>query len=225
MTRPQYTLLSNFEFADLEATTTDSGRTYKIPDGQHYPSVTTVLGSIKNEGLENWKKRVGSKECNRIMHHAATRGTAFHEAVERYCKNEKDYFVKNEMPHVKAMFRSIEPELHRIGIIAAIEAPLYSDRLKLAGRVDMIADFDGKPSIVDLKTSSHRKKAESISNYFLQTTAYSLMFEERTGVRLEDLVIIMAVENDPAPLVFKEKRSNWIDQLYSIVDNYHSSKG
>ena len=184
--RPNYTHLKDhsiFKFHDLEVETTPTGRFYKTPEGNLYPSVTTVLGAQKNEGLLRWRKWVGNEEADRIMHHASTRGTALHEAVERYCDNEEEYFAPGEMPHVKSMFKSIEPQLKNIGVIAVQEAPLYSDFLGLAGRVDLIGEWDGVPSIVDFKTSSRRKKKSEIKSYFMQATAYAHMFEERTNVR------------------------------------------
>ena len=94
--------------------------------------------------------------------------------------------------------------LDRIDNISYIETMLYSTNIGLAGQVDCIAEFDGVPSIIDFKTSSKMKKEEWIEDYFLQCTAYSLMYEELIGQPINDIVIIMAVENEQ-PLLFQEK--------------------
>ena len=191
--RPHYThirhnlLFEEKDHTDITSDTTNVGRFYHTPDGKRYPSVTTVLGAKPNPGITAWRQRVGEKEANRIMHHAATRGTALHETVERYCNNEKTHFEPDAMPNVKAMFHAIEPVLQKIGPIALQEKGLYSHRLELAGRVDMVADFDGIPSIIDFKTSSRRKTRSQIKSYFMQATAYATMFEEMTSSPIEQM--------------------------------------
>ena len=94
------------------------------------------------------------------------------------------------------MFNSIKFWLDDIDNIHALEDPLYSDFLQVAGTVDCIADFQGKLSVIDFKTSSKPKDRDDIYNYFMQTAAYAVAFEERTGIPIGRLVIIMAVEND-----------------------------
>lgn len=212
-------------YKDLEASTTESGRVYKTPNGKAYPSITTVLG-IRNKGaLQEWRARVGEAEAARVARHASTRGTALHLAVERYIDNEERYFAEGEMPHVKDMFNSIKPVLdNRIDNIRLQEAPLYSDHLGLAGRVDLIAEFDGRLSIIDFKTSSRIKTVDEIDSYFIQMAAYAIMTEERTGVPVSQGVIVMAVENHSQPLVFVQKRDNWTDELLRTINEYNTKK-
>ena len=42
------------------------------------------------------------------------------------------------------LFKVIEPELAKINNIYVQEAALYSDKLKIAGRVDCVAEFNNK---------------------------------------------------------------------------------
>ena len=72
----------NLGYDDIEAETTSSGRKYKCPNGVSYPSVTTVLSILSEDGIRAWRKRVGEVEANKISHRAATRGTAVHAIVE-----------------------------------------------------------------------------------------------------------------------------------------------
>lgn len=212
-------------YDDLDSSTSEHGRVYITPDGKKYPSITTVLGVRGKEALYEWRRRVGEEEANRIARHAATRGTALHNIAERYLNNEENYFAKDEMPHVKGMFNSIKNILdEHIGLVVLQECPLYSDHLGLAGRVDLVAHYDNRASIIDFKTSSRVKSKEEISNYFIQAAAYAIMFEERTGTPVSQLVIIMAVENSPNPLVFVEKRDNWTSELFSVIKEYNTQK-
>jgi hypothetical protein len=127
------------------------------------------------------------------------------------------------MPHIMQSLNSLKPFLHRIGTIYAQECPLYSKHLGVAGRVDCVAEFDGKLSIIDFKTSLKPKKKEWITKYFMQETAYAIMWEERTGKPITQLVTIMDVD-DSEPLLFIEHRDNWAKQLLQTIDDYKNQK-
>lgn len=211
-------------YTDLITETTTEGRKYVTPEGRKYPSITTVLGHFGKQAILDWRKAVGEAEANRVSAHASSRGTALHTVCEKYIDNEEDYFGK-AMPHVRAMFNSIKPVLDgRIGRVYMQEVPLYSNHLRLAGRVDCIAEFDGVPSIIDFKTSGRVKEAKDIKDYFEQESAYAIMFEERVKKPIINLVTIMAVENGD-PLVFKEHRDNHIEDLIYKIRLYEKEKG
>jgi genome maintenance exonuclease 1 len=123
----------------------------------------------------------------------------------------------------KEMFNSIVPCLDMIDNIHALESPLYSDYLKVAGTVDCIAEYEGKLSVIDFKTSSRVKSRDDIHNYFMQTAAYAVAFEELTRIPVNRLVIIMAVENS-TPLIFKENRDDWINGFISLREEYRRCK-
>lgn len=213
-------------YKDLDAVTTEKGRVYLTPSGVKYPSITTVLGHFSKHKLMEWRKAVGEEEANRIGRLAADRGTKLHTICEKYIDNAAEIFDAKTMPHVKMMFNSIKPILDsRIGKVYLQEVPLYSDHLRIAGRVDLIAEFDGVISIIDFKTSSRRKTEEDIKDYFEQESAYAIMFEERTNIPIVNLVTIMAVENDKEPLVFKEHRDNHASDLIKKIRLYEREKG
>jgi ATP-dependent exoDNAse (exonuclease V) beta subunit len=50
--------------------------------------------------------------------------------------------------------------------VYAQEVPLYSDQLKVAGRVDLIAEWGGQLAIVDFKTSRKPKERKIHSELF-----------------------------------------------------------
>ena len=211
--------------ADLKSETFPDGkRYYTLEDGTRLPSVTTVIGAQKKKAIMEWRKRVGEEEANRVSLHATTGGTALHKVCERYLDNEEGY-LDGAMPHVRGMFNSIKPILdERIGVVYMQEVPLYSDHLRLAGRVDCVGEFDGVPSIIDFKTSKRSKSEEDIKDYYEQEAAYAVMFEERTKIPIVNLVTIMAVI-DSKPLVFKEHRDNHVSDLISKIKLYEREKG
>lgn len=197
----------------------DGTRVYKTPSGKSYPSVTTVTGLHAKQGIMEWRKRVGEAEANRISTTAANRGTRIHQFCE-------DYLLGNDVnPDIfdAEMFSSIKEWLDDIDNIHALEDPLYSDHLEVAGTVDCIAEFQGKLSVIDFKTSSRPKERDDIHNYFMQTSAYAVAFEERTGIPIGRLVIIMAVEND-YPRLFIEKRDNWVAGFKKLRLDYKNLK-
>lgn len=192
-----------FEVHSIEAVTTESGRRYKIPNGDMYESVTTALGNQpgKKEGLMEWRRRVGDAEANRISRKAAGRGTAVHQIIEDYLNNLEDP-VKDKMPDAVVMFKQLQPILDKsISKVYMQEAPLWSYKYRLAGRVDCVADIKGKLTVVDFKTSMKPKKKEWVIDYFLQTAAYSHMIEEMYGETVDQTVIFIAVE-DRDPQIF-----------------------
>jgi genome maintenance exonuclease 1 len=209
---------------DLVAETTPNGRMYKTPDGKSYPSITTMLGYFSKAAIMAWRKRVGAEEANRISRRAAGQGTRIHHIAEDYINNKPDYLKEDEMPHILSMWKPLKKVLdEHLGTIVLQECPLYSHYLKLAGRVDLVAEFDGKLSIVDFKTSRRVKTRDEISSYFMQAAAYSIMFEERTGTPITQLVIAMTVENESEPLLFVEKRDDWAPFLLDKRDKFYKS--
>jgi len=210
-------------YEDLEAKTTSSGRKYQTPTGKQYPSVTTVLSILSEEAIQKWRARVGAEEANKISHRASTRGTAVHEIIEKYLDNDPQ-FKEGYMPNIISDFMDVKQILdERVGTIYAQECPLYSDYLKIAGRVDCVAEFDGKPSIIDFKTSRKTKKKSWIENYFIQESAYAIMWEERTGMPITQLVTIISVDNEDSQ-VFIEHRDNWDAKLLETIDEYKKRK-
>ena len=204
-------------YDDLVADTQPSGRTYVDPDGNRYPSITTVLSILNEEELAAWRKRVGDAEANKIGNRAAARGTQVHNIIEKYLLNED---ITDFLPHVRQSLGNLRPILNRsIGRIFGLEAHLYSRYIGLAGRVDCVAEWEGVPSIIDFKTSRRPKKHEKIPNYFAQMAGYAVMWEERTGMPITNTVIVMDVD-DHEPIIFREHRDNHIQLLIDTKKEY-----
>jgi genome maintenance exonuclease 1 len=200
----------------LSCDTTPNGRYYVTPEGDKYPSITTVLGKDEEsiKGLDDWRKRVGETEARTVGHWAAHRGTEMHQYCEDYLNgipiitegiqaSRHDPVVLKQFKQVKGMLDYFITDVH------CIEYAFYSNMLGIAGRCDLVATFNGKLSIVDFKTSRKKKKREWIESYFHQTTAYAIMFEEMYGVKIESIVIAMGVKSEPKGSLFIENPDNW----------------
>ena len=203
---------------DLKTETINRRRHYVTPDGNRYVSITSILSNIGKADIQKWRKRVGEKEANKITAQASRRGTSVHSICESYIRNE-DGFLEGELPNIVELFRSIEPLLDRIDNIRLVEGALYSDELKVAGRTDLIADFDEQLAVIDYKTSRSKKTWEMCHKYFMQGAFYAHAFEERYNTPIENIIIIMAVENDK-PLLWKETKSRCIDPLKQVITKY-----
>ena len=209
------------DFGELKRETKPDGtRTYLTPSGFSYPSVTTITGQATAEGIKKWRMRVGEEEANRVSARASARGTRIHQYCEDYLRGnlfEMDMFDTE-------MFNSIKFLLDQVDNIHCLETPLWSDHLQVAGTVDCIGEFNGKLTVIDFKTASKPKDREDIYHYFMQCAAYSVAFEERTGIPIGRLVILMAVDNDD-PRWFIEKRDNWIGGFKKLRLDYKQKFG
>lgn len=192
-------------------------RFYSTPEGI-YPSVTTVVGFEKQQFFAEWRKN-NPEESKRVT----GRGTKLHSLIETYLKNEPIDF-DNLNSNIKFLFNILKPELNKIDNIIAIETPLWSKTLGLAGRTDCIAEYDGKLSIIDFKASSKEKRKKDIDNYFTQATAYSLMFQERTGKIIDNFAILIACE-DGMSQVFQGRPINYVKNLKNIIKKYRGENG
>jgi ATP-dependent exoDNAse (exonuclease V) beta subunit len=203
---------------ELETQEINGKRYYITPEGNYRPSITTLLGQTSKEGMASWRASIGEEEADKISSYACEVGTLFHEHVEKYLQNKENY-LDNCTPHSKYMFIGVQDKLDNIDNILVQESALYSDVLRIAGRTDCIAEYEGELSIIDFKTSRKEKKEEWIENYFVQGTAYSLMLEEMTRIKVNNITIIMSVY-DSTPIVFKTKRNKHYKSLADIIKKH-----
>jgi len=197
-------------------------RYYITPNGDRYPSITTMLGHQEKPWLEDWRTSLGREKADKETKRATERGDAIHKLIEIYLNNKLTFDItKGYHSEYIAGFNQVKLRLNKVDNIRAQEVALYSDTLKVAGRIDCIAEYDGVLSVVDFKTSTNMKNENMIHDYFLQTTAYAIMWAEVTGEPIEDIVILMSVERGMAPLVFKEKIDKYIKPLLIRIDEYY----
>jgi hypothetical protein len=212
----------DIDISEIKTQNIDGKRYYVTSEGTKYPSITTVLSVLSRQGIMEWRRRVGAEVANSISTKAARRGTNVHSMCEDLINNKLD--LKKFLPVDVEMFKTIEPIINeKIDRIHAQESTLYSDYLGVAGRVDVIAEWEGRLSVIDFKTSSKPKKKEWISSYFQQTSAYAVMFEERTGIPVDQVVVLIAVDNS-TPQIYIEKRDNHIQDCIDTIRIFNEEK-
>ena len=209
---------------DMKAKMVNGKRLYRTPNGDHYPSVTTVISNNKKKqkGLAKWRKRVGKDKAAAISSRSASRGTKYHSIVEDYFNNELKIDEYKETPLPVFMFHNSKRALDRINNILLQEAALYSDHLEIAGRVDCIAEFDEKLSIIDFKTSATPKRENYWYDYFVQETAYACCLQELYGLTVKQLVTIVACENGETQVVIKPPKKEYLLKLIEYIDEYQT---
>lgn len=211
------------DFVDIEesiqSVETPEGRRYRTPDGV-FPSVTTVTGWKKRKFFSKWR-RENPEESKRVLR----RGTRLHSIIETYIRNDlqDSTLVEGAGTCEVDLFSSMQEDIDRIGNIRAIEVPLWSKRIGLAGRTDCIGEFDGIPSVIDFKSSNNPKSEDSIQDYFMQATAYSLMWKDRTGIDLGGIALIIGVE-DGGCQVFTANPRDYIPDLVDAIKTYREEQ-
>ena len=205
-------------------------RWYEVPSGDKYPSITSVLGKSpeKQKGLQEWRERVGEHEANKIARKGANRGTAFHNCVEDFLTmNEPEFQYKLENEHKTkhllawAMFLSARKTIEEsVGDIFLMEQSMYSARYKVAGRCDLIAMFDGEPTVIDWKTAATMKKEEWNEDYYIQAAAYASMYTDYTGDRIDNLAIVMVDEQGEVE-IFRKPVATYLPKLEKLMDGFY----
>lgn len=217
----RYVKIDNTTNLDIvESTTTETGRVYKHPEGKKYPSITTVMSWSKKDVIKKWRAAVGEEEANKVTRIATSRGTAIHDMCERYLRNNPNYCEDGNYTR-ELEFASIKQILDQsVDDIYCLETALYSDHLGVAGKTDCIAHYNGQRAVIDFKTARKYKKKEHIDTYFMQATAYAIMFEELTQIPIPKIVIMINVAGEDT-FVFEEKRNNYVDQLRDTIREYN----
>jgi genome maintenance exonuclease 1 len=194
------------------------GRIYTTPDGKEYVSVTTVLSAVSDKSwLEEWRKAVGADVADKITRDAAARGTSMHDIIERHFLGK----LREEDRGTSGwnLYRSLLIYLRKVTPLS-LELPLWSDRLRIAGRTDCIGVYEGRVSIIDFKSSRREKRAENINDYFLQCTLYALMLYELLDIECKQIVVLIG-SDEGFPQVFKRETRNYVEEAISVVKRYY----
>ena len=212
---------------EMSAEMVDGKRMYLTPEGFKFPSVTTVISNNKEKmaGIARWRARVGEEKANNISKRSTGRGTKYHAIAEDYFNNNLDLKKYTKFPLPVLMFHHSRDTLDRINNIYLQEAALYSDQLEVAGRVDCIAEFDGVLSIIDFKTAAEPKKDSYLYDYFVQETAYACCLQEIYGLRVKQLVTIVACENGETQVKIVPPKKEYLLQLIQYIDEYQTRYG
>ena len=206
----------------LDTKTVDKKRYYITPEGNEYPSITTVLSPRNKEGLMKWRKKVGNDVATHIANKAAVRGSKVHKMCEDYLNGlDMEKHKKDFLPY--CLFNELKNQtFDNINDVIGQELVLYSDKYKIAGRTDLIANYKGELSIVDFKTSTNERKDSYNENYYIQTSAYAEMFEELTGQPINQIVILVVTEDGIVQEFIKDKQE-YIPLLEQTLEEWYET--
>ena len=215
---------------EITAKTSDGVRLYETPEGNKYPSITTVLSVKNKKGLFEWRKRVGEEVANYVAQKAANRGTAVHQMCEDFLNNMSLNYPDSWAQHKKkflpyTLFKQLRNSvLQKVNNIYAQECGLYSDKYRVAGRVDCVAEYNGIPTIIDFKTSTKERTDEWNESYYIQATGYAEMFEERTGIEIKQIAILV-VTADGVVQEFVKDKTEYLPLLQDTINKWEEKNG
>ena len=215
-----FTHLSPPELPKIKQIEIDGVRHYETPDGT-FISITSLLKNFTPESILSWRDSVGDDVANHVMRNATTRGNKVHEIIENCLSNKPEAdLVGNHGVLAAGLFQLMIPALDKIDQIRVLEQAIYSKRLRLAGRADCIAEYDGKLSIIDFKTG-RKLYGEVNENYLVQTTFYSIAWEERTDEKIDQIVILTVTEDGKLD-VHKDDPALYVEKLEQMVKEHNS---
>ncbi len=203
------------------------GHYYENREGKTYPSISTILSATmrqtKKDGLAYWKKSEPAHEY--ITKQAQEIGTETHKMIEDFLKlgfmNENfDTSDYNLIP--KAHFDNLTEYLLDIKDVVGIEQKMYSNKYKVSGMSDCIAYYKGVLSIIDYKTKRKHQINSYLTDYYIQTTCYAQMFEEVTGQKIEQIVILVSTEKNERQEFIKQC-SDYTGLLEERVNEYYKN--
>ena len=177
-----------------------------------------MLGKgLDNSAIDEWRAKVGDKVADEISKRATVRGPLLHENIENQLLGKPLTF---NMFHAeeRQMFKPVLPILDDIEEVIALETQLWSDKLRVAGTVDCCAFYKGKWRLIDWKTSGRYKSRDDIHSYFMQCSAYAFSLYERTGIIVNDLLIVMLTKDDGL-LLFEESVRDWLPKFIEVRNN------
>jgi len=229
---PLYTILpvvnrtDEFVIPKIKQINADGKRTYQTPSGKSYPSLTGVTGLMGREGIKAWRKAVGEQEANRVSRVASSRGTAMHNLAEYYVLQNEAKFneaAEKAMPDAIHLFKTLQRKISQgLEEVLAVESQLYSDELEVAGTVDCIGKYFGKYAVMDWKTSRKKKEKSYITNYFCQGAGYAKMWEERTGMKIDHILIFVATEETGKTHLYHAYVDDYVDLLKDLREQFRN---
>ena len=209
------------DLPSLDRETIDGVRYYDIPGESKLVSITSVTSWINREIFREWRAKVGNQLADKITKAATSRGTDMHTLTENYLLN-KD--LPTVQPLSEILFKQSKPKLNLIDNIHAIEKPLYSLKLGVAGTVDCIAEYEGELAVIDFKTSKKPKPREWIDHYFVQCAAYACMLFEMKEIPVKKFVIIMSCEDGEVVVYEERDKAKYIKLLSEYIREFVNFK-
>jgi len=128
-------------------------RRYQV-NGERYTSVSTAVGVLDKPGIPHWAVRLTREGKDWLAERdaAAERGTQTHELVARLIQGERASLA--DLPDdVRAWGQAAYRWLADTEPVREmVETMVCWPKVRLAGRIDLVAQIDGVRTLVDFKT-------------------------------------------------------------------------
>ncbi|NBO21946.1 hypothetical protein EBU94_01200 [bacterium] len=243
----------------LQRLDTGSGRFYfdtigtnpTVTDGTFFivPSVTTVLGQIPSQRLEELRQTIGDEELNKIGKRATRRGTAMHSFLENYfiCLQKtsnpeksllytqkktpldlrNDDIPEESIIEGRNLFYNYyyEGQLDRISRVYSTEQFVWSIKHKYAGTLDFcFVNQNNRLVIADFKSANGIKDEETIHKYFLQLAAYTIAFEELFNRKISHTELWISNRHGMQERILEgSELTNCKEEYIHWVENFHKN--
>ena len=220
-----------FEYPTSVRSLIDEERHYDIGDTK-LPSVTTILQATqpeeKKKSLQDWIKREGTTNAEKIKNEAANRGSIMHRIIEGYLLDQRHADLSDLGVQAGVMAKIIYEEGLKgfMDEIWGTEVTVYYPGL-YAGATDLAGIYEGRESIMDFKQSNKPKKKEWIEDYFLQLAAYATAHNHIYDTKINSGTILMCTKDNYFQKFtitgseFQKHMWNWLRR----VDQYYEQKG
>lgn len=160
---------------------TKAHQRYKLKDGTIVPSTTTIINMLgwNKNALVAWARReaLAGNDPNKVRDKAADIGTIAHYMIECHLKNEEpdlSEYAQADIDKAENCFLNyLEWEKAHVDEVWHSELQLVSESYKYGGTIDLVGVIDGKPSILDFKSSKG-----IYPEYKIQIAAYLQLYYE-----------------------------------------------
>ncbi|MDF0553957.1 exonuclease [Kamptonema sp. UHCC 0994] len=203
---------------------------YQGKNGIVLPAVTTILKDTQRiesvAAISNWRKKVGNAEANRIALTSRRRGELLHQWVKEYLQGLSPTASSLIQPY----FYSIQPVLEKLTDVQLVETIVPNYVEGYAGKVDLVARYEGVPHIIEWTTAEEPKlQVQKLYDKPLQLVAYGGAInrcyrDSLFGAKIVNGLIVVALPGEDAE-IFEFNRENllyywpeWLERLTSFVE-------
>lgn len=195
----------------------------KLDMPEKYRGVTKMLSSTKDQsGLDAWRLAVGEEEAQRIVDESIAIGKSLDKILLNHFLPDFNIDDYKDEPGL-FLYKRLKPFLKKVDPIA-LQLKLWSNHLKTMGYLDCIGFYDGVISMIDFKNAKKEKTEEQLEDYFLQCTLYCIMLYELLGIKIDQIVLIIAVRNSSYPHIIRRSIKNYVKEAIARVRTYHYNK-
>lgn len=186
-----------------------------------YAGVTRVLNATSDKsGLEEWRKRVGDIEADRIIKESQDIGNSLDDLLLKSFLSDFDEneFLKEEG---FSLYKQLTLPLRKIKPVA-LQLKIWSEKYKIMGYLDCLGYYNGELSLIDFKNSRSFKKPEYYHDYLLQCTMYCIILKLLLGITVRQIVLLIGVRDSASPQIVIKRTKDYVKEALNRIDDYHA---